>query len=143
MGPSVHTYPETMPALPEKFTEADVARLATVGEDGRPHLVPIVFAVYQNTIVTAVDGKPKSTTRLKRLANITANPKVSLLVDQYDRDWSQLWWVRVDGVATITEDAAALDLLRTKYPQYQQVPLRGPVIEISVERVATWGPGLT
>ncbi|ANW66977.1 PPOX class F420-dependent oxidoreductase [Mycolicibacterium murale] len=128
-----------MVALPEKFTEADVARLATVGEDGQPHLVPIVFAVRQNTIVTAVDGKPKSTTRLKRLANITANPKVSLLVDHYGRDWSQLWWVRVDGVATITEDAAALDALRVKYPQYRQVPLHGPVIEISVERIKTWG----
>lgn len=132
-----------MAALPKKFTEAEVARLATAGQDGQPHLVPIVFAVSGNTIVTAVDGKPKSTTRLKRLANITANPKVSLLVDRYDRDWTQLWWIRVDGVATITEDAAALDLLRTKYRQYQQVPLDGPVITISVERIKTWGPGLT
>ncbi len=128
-----------MPALPEEFTEARVARLATVSEDGRPHLVPIVFAVSQNTIVTAVDGKPKSTTRLKRLANITANPGVSVLVDRYDEDWTQLWWIRVDGVATITDDIADLTLLRGKYPQYQQIPLDGPAITISVERVATWG----
>ena len=132
-----------MVTLPEKFTEAEVARLATVGDDGRPHLVPIVFAAYENTVVTAVDGKPKSTTRLKRLANITANPQVSLLVDHYDRDWTQLWWIRVDGVATITENATALDLLRTKYSQYQHVPLYGPAIEISVESIKTWGPGLT
>jgi PPOX class probable F420-dependent enzyme len=132
-----------MVALPEKFTEAEVARLATVGEDGQPHLVPIVFAVSGSTILTAVDGKPKSTAKLKRLANIAANPKVSLLVDHYDQDWTQLWWIRVDGVATITESAAALDALRLKYPQYQDVPLYGPVIEISVESTKTWGLSLT
>ncbi|MGB3481491.1 MAG: TIGR03668 family PPOX class F420-dependent oxidoreductase [Mycobacterium sp.] len=128
-----------MAKLPEEFTEAKVAHLATVGRDGTPHLVPVVFAVLQDTIVTAVDGKPKSTTRLKRLANITANPKVSLLVDHYDDDWTQLWWIRVDGQATITDNSEALHELRTKYDQYQQVPLDGPVIEISVERIATWG----
>lgn len=128
-----------MAELPKKFTEAHVARLATVGPDGRPHLVPVVFAVHEDTIVTAVDGKPKSTARLKRLKNIESNPKISLLVDHYDDDWSQLWWIRVDGRATITENSDALRQLRAKYTQYQQVPLDGPVIEISVDGVATWG----
>lgn len=128
-----------MAELPKKFTEADVARLATVGQDGQPHLVPVVFATQENTIVTAVDGKPKSTNRLKRLKNIENNPEVSLLVDHYDDDWTQLWWIRVDGRATITENTDALRQLRAKYSQYQQVPLDGPVIEISVEHVATWG----
>ena len=128
-----------MAELPEKFTQANVARLATAGEDGQPHLVPIVFATLGNTIVTAVDGKPKSTTRLKRLANITANPKVSLLVDHYDDDWTQLWWIRVDGLATITENDEALHQLRAKYQQYEQVPLDGPVIIIDIEQVVTWG----
>jgi len=128
-----------MAELPTKFTEAHVARLATVGQDGQPHLVPVVFATQENTIVTAVDGKPKSTNRLKRLKNIENNPEVSLLVDHYDDDWTQLWWIRVDGRATITENTDALRQLRAKYSQYQQVPLDGPVIEISVEHVATWG----
>ncbi|AQA06405.1 PPOX class F420-dependent oxidoreductase [Mycobacterium sp. MS1601] len=130
-----------MVALPEKFIEAKVARLATVGDDAQPHLVPVVFAVWQNAVVTAVDGKPKSTTKLRRLRNITANPKVSLLVDHYDEDWTQLWWIRVDGRATISENNEALHALRAKYAQYQQVPLDGPVIEISVESTRTWGLG--
>ena len=79
--------------------------LATVGPDGAPHLVPVVFAVHNNgekpVVYTAVDAKRKSTKRLRRLTNIEANPQVSMLVDHYDEDWSQLWWVRADGVAEI------------------------------------------
>jgi len=127
------------PPLPAQFVDAPVARLATVSEQGIPHLVPVVFAVQESTVVTAVDGKPKSTRRLRRLANIAQNPHVSMLVDHYQDDWSQLWWIRADGRAEITEDAAGLDLLRAKYPQYQTVPLDGPVIRISVERWTSWG----
>ena len=72
-----------------------------MGADGVPHLVPIVFAVSHDVIYTAVDAKRKSTHRLRRMANIEANPTVSLIVDHYDEDWSQLWWVRADGTAEI------------------------------------------
>jgi len=124
------------------FARAAVARLATVGADGQPHLVPVVFAVEHDTAYTAVDGKPKSTARLRRLANIAANPAVSLLVDHYDADWTQLWWVRADGAATVHPDGAAADrgrqLLRTKYPQYQSVSLDGPVIVIDVQHWSHW-----
>ena len=82
----------------ERFAAAPVAHLATVTPDGRPHVVPIVFALDSEVLYTAVDGKPKSPARLQRLANIEANPKVSILVDHYADDWSQLWWVRADGV---------------------------------------------
>ena len=75
------------------FAAAPVARLATVGPDGCPHLVPVVFAVDGDVVYTAVDGKPKVSLRLRRLANIAARPQVSLLVDHYDDDWSRLWWV--------------------------------------------------
>ena len=88
----------------DRFAAAKVARLATVTPDGPPHLVPIVFAVAESTVYTAVDGKPKTSQRLRRLANIEANPRVSILVDHYDDDWSQLWWVRADGIATIHHD---------------------------------------
>lgn len=105
-------------------------------------MVPIVFAAEGDIVYTAVDGKPKSTQRLRRLANITANPSVSVLVDHYAADWSQLWWVRADGMATVLSDGAefdhALRLLRTKYPQYESVSLDGPVIRIAVTAWARW-----
>src|SRR5919205_4594415 len=92
------------------FAESPVAMLATVGADGAPHVVPVVFAVHNDVVYTAVDAKRKSTQRLRRLANIEANPQVSMLVDHYDDDWTQLWWVRVDGEASVYDDGGALDL---------------------------------
>lgn len=126
------------------LTRSRVARLATVTPDGLPHLVPVVFAVADpaDVVYTAVDAKPKTTRRLRRLANIEHNPDVSLLVDHYADDWTQLWWVRVDGTATIHADGPALEsayrLLRAKYPQYQSVSLNGPVIAIAVRRLSSW-----
>ena len=125
-----------------RFAHAPVARLATAALDGRPHLVPVVFALHDDVIYTGVDAKPKTTQRLRRLANIERNPQVSLLVDHYADDWTQLWWVRVDGVAAIHREGAVLDtghrLLRAKYPQYQSVPLNGPVIAVTVGRWSSW-----
>jgi PPOX class probable F420-dependent enzyme len=125
-----------------RFSAAPVARLATVTADGAPHLVPVVFAADGDAIYTAVDGKPKSTQRLRRLANIAANAHVSLLVDHYDADWTRLWWVRADGVASVhqgdTAAATGRTLLRAKYPQYQSVSLDGPVIVIQVTHWAGW-----
>ena len=127
------------------FTRSPVARLATVAPGGLPHLVPVVFAVAadnRDVVYTAVDAKPKTTRRLRRLANIDANPRVSLLVDHYADDWTQLWWVRADGLATVHTDGDAVDLgrrlLRAKYPQYQSVSLDGPVIEVAVQRWSSW-----
>src|SRR3954468_11111345 len=68
----------------DRFAACRVARLATVRESGEPHLVPIVFAVTGAVIHTAVDAKPKRTRHLRRLANIAANPRVSVLADHYD-----------------------------------------------------------
>ncbi|BBX98816.1 TIGR03668 family PPOX class F420-dependent oxidoreductase [Mycobacterium lacus] len=125
-----------------RFARSPVARLATVTPDGAPHLVPVVFAVGDDAVYTAVDAKPKTTRRLRRLTNIENNPQVSLLVDHYADDWTQLWWVRADGVATVHRDDEAMRtgyrLLRAKYPQYQSVPLNGPVIAVMVRRWANW-----
>lgn len=122
--------------------------MATVTPGGRPHLVPVVFAVATDpaagpdVVYTAVDAKPKSTRRLRRLANIDANPQVSLLVDHYADDWTRLWWVRADGVAAFHDDGPAMEsgrrLLRAKYPQYQSVSLDGPVIAVAVQRWSSW-----
>jgi len=102
----------------------------------------VVFAFQHEVVYTAVDGKPKTTQRLRRLANIEHNPRVSLLVDHYADNWAQLWWVRVDGIAAIHRNGAALrtgrELLRAKYPQYQSVPLDGPVISVVVGGWSSW-----
>jgi PPOX class probable F420-dependent enzyme len=125
-----------------RFTQSPIARLATVAPGGRPHQVPVVFAVDGDVVYTAVDAKPKTTRRLRRLANIESNPRVSLLVDHYADDWTQLWWVRADGLAAIHSGGEALTagcrLLRAKYPQYQSVPLDGPVIAVTVDRWSSW-----
>jgi PPOX class probable F420-dependent enzyme len=124
------------------FAHAPVARLGTVAPDGTPHLVPVVFALRDEVVYTAVDAKPKTTQRLRRLANIERHPQVSLLVDHYADDWTQLWWVRIDGIAAIHHDGNALhaghDLLRAKYAQYQSVPLNGPVIAVAIQRWTSW-----
>lgn len=128
------------------FATAPTAVLATVGADGAPHAVPVVFAVRAvgetTTVYTAVDAKRKSTHRLRRLANIAANPRVSLLVDHYDADWTQLWWVRADGVAAVHDSgeqmAAGYAALRREYPQYERVALDGPVVTVDVTHWASW-----
>jgi PPOX class probable F420-dependent enzyme len=125
-----------------RFEAAAVARLATVGADGAPHLVPITFALDGDAIVTAVDGKPKRGTPLRRFENVAANPLVSVLVDAYDADWSRLWWARADGHASVVNDGAeleaALAALRARYPQYATVELTGPAMVIEVARWSGW-----
>lgn len=126
----------------ERFASSRVARLATVGPDGAPHLVPIVYAVTGSRLVTAVDHKPKSTTGLRRLANIEANPRVSVLVDEYDEDWSRLWWARADGVATVVDLSAPyaelVEALVARYPAYSEQPPHGAAIVVEVSGWSGW-----
>ena len=123
----------------ERFAAARVARLATVGRDGAPHLVPIVFALVGNVIYSAVDAKPKRHTRLQRLANIAHEPRVSVLADRYADDWTALWWVRADGVARmLAPSPEALEALTAKYPQYRAEPPPGPFLAIEVRRWSAW-----
>ncbi|HUE58307.1 MAG TPA: TIGR03668 family PPOX class F420-dependent oxidoreductase [Acidimicrobiales bacterium] len=129
-----------------RFTEARVARLATASGAGHPHLVPIVFAISGDDLITAVDHKPKRTLALRRLANVAENPRVAVLADHYSEDWSQLWWARADGLAELlTSDtpgfAEALDHLVARYGQYQQRRPEGPVIRIKVQRWSGWSAG--
>jgi PPOX class probable F420-dependent enzyme len=124
-----------------RLGDARVARLATVRPDGRPHVVPCCLVLDGETAYTAVDGKPKSTLALQRLANLAVHPQASLVVDHYEEDWSALWWVRVDGTARAVDEVAgraALDLLAAKYPQYREVPPPGPVIAIELTGWTAW-----
>lgn len=130
----------------ERFGHARVARLATVSEAGQPHLVPVTFALAPDTpepvVVFAIDHKPKTTTNLLRLRNIAATGRISLLADQYSDDWTQLWWVRLDGTAQILSEPAdrtePITWLTAKYPQYQDNPPQGPVIRIAVQVISGW-----
>ncbi|WP_214108126.1 TIGR03668 family PPOX class F420-dependent oxidoreductase [Acrocarpospora catenulata] len=130
----------TPDAAREKFTTARSAHLATADSSGTPHLVPIVFALHSNQIAFAIDHKPKRTQNLRRLRNIAQNDRVSVLVDHYDEDWTQLWWSRADGRATISHDPPAqwLTRLTTRYPQYAETPPQGPLVLITVERWQGW-----
>lgn len=128
-----------------RVADARVARLASVGADGRPHLVPICFALAGDTLYTAVDTKPKRSPRLKRLANIRAHPDVSVLVDHYEEDWSRLWWVRLSGRARVVDKGAELDraiaLLSGRYEQYREQPPPGPAIVLSIDEWRGWRGG--
>ncbi len=136
----------------ERFASARVARLATADAGGRPHVVPVVFAVDGECVYSVVDAKPKRTTALRRLRNVAENPRVALLVDHYDdSDWGALWWVRAEGVARVldpesgveaerveterAEAERAVDLLRARYPQQRAV---GAVLAVDVERWSGW-----
>lgn len=129
----------------ERLSAARVARLATVGADGRPHLVPVTFALTGDRILTAVDKKPKSTTNLRRIQNIAHNPQVAVLCDHYEDDWTRLWWVRADGRAEIVRADAQrreyLHALAARYDQYRRQPPDGPVIVVTVHRWAGWAHG--
>ena len=124
--------------------DARVARLATVTPAGRPHVVPCCFVLGDDgdVVYSAVDGKPKSTLELRRLANIRANPHASLLVDHYADDWSALWWVRVDGSARVIADGPerddAIATLTSKYDQYVRSPPAGAVVAIDISGWRAW-----
>jgi PPOX class probable F420-dependent enzyme len=126
----------------ERAREARVGRLATLGADGRPHLVPVCFALEEDTLYSAVDVKPKRSKRLQRLENIRRRPEVALIVDHYEEDWTRLWWVRLDGTARVLDDGPerqhGLELLGAKYEQYRAEPPTGPVIAVRIENWRGW-----
>lgn len=128
--------------LRDRVIQARAARLSTVRPDGHPHIVVITFALDGDTIVTAIDHKPKTTTALQRLKNIDARPVASILIDHYEDDWSRLWWVRADGTAKIETEgpprARAIERLADKYSPYREHPPHGPVIAVTVDRWASW-----
>lgn len=128
--------------IDRRLAAARSAALGTVDGRGRPHLVPIVFARREDRLYTAVDRKPKTTRRLKRLSNIEANPQASVLVDHYTDNWAGLWWIRLDGSAEVIRSGPrlrqGLALLADKYEAYAAAPPPGPLIEMRIEVIRTW-----
>ena len=124
------------------------ATLATIADDGRPRLVPVCFVLAGDLAYIPIDEKPKDSADpfdLARVHDILQRPRIALLVDRWDEDWSQLVWVRIEGTAgiidpTATDHAAAVVALRSKYPQYATHDLdERPLIRIAVARMVWWG----
>ena len=125
-----------------------MARLATLGADGAPTLVPVVFAASGGRLWVPVDAKPKRAGELARVANVRRDPRVALLLDRYEADWSALWWLRVDGAGAVVEGegapgvAEAAAALRRKYPQYEKTSLfrdgRPTLLAIEPRRITSW-----
>ena len=140
-----------MPSWPrdtaeERLAAARVGRLATVTPHGRPHVVPVCFALHETTLYITIDAKPKraSGTALKRVQNILENPAVAVVVDRYDEDWTRLGWVMLRGRAEILDDGTEHDdaqaLLRSRYPQLGPMQIAHlPVIALRIARVTSWG----
>ena len=133
------------PDLETFVRDARVARLATVDERGRPHVVPVCFVYQDGAVYSVLDAKPKrvAVTHLRRVRNLLANPNVQLLVDRYDEDWTRLAYVQLRGRAEILqpgpEHAQALATLRAKYRQYAAMALAdAPLIKVTVEDHVAW-----
>ncbi len=137
------------PAVQKRLEQARVARLATIGAQGAPHLVPICFVYEGGAFYMAIDRKPKRVApeRLARLDNIARHPQVALLIDEYSEDWQRLWFVLVRGTAGLlaagadAEHGRAVALLKAKYPQYAAGWLDddAPVVRITVTKITQWG----
>ncbi|MGH2710443.1 MAG: TIGR03668 family PPOX class F420-dependent oxidoreductase [Actinomycetota bacterium] len=122
-------------------SEARVARLATIDPDGRPNMVPFCFVVEGDTLYTGVDQKPKQTKKLRRLENIRRDPRVMVLIDHYEDDWTKAWWVRLRGSARVLEPADGArgrELLIARYPQYVEDPPDDELLAIEIERWMGW-----
>jgi PPOX class probable F420-dependent enzyme len=128
--------------LRARVSQSRVARLATIGPDGKPHLVPIVFALDGDTLYSAVDAKPKRSRTLRRIENARRSADVSILVDDYDEDWSRLWWIRLRGRARVLDEgeeaSRALALLTAKYEQYREQPPGAPVLAVDIDEWRGW-----
>ncbi len=136
-----------LPPVVRAFLEQQrVGHLATVSRGGEPHVVPICYAVADDTIYTPIDEKPKQPGRtLRRVRNIEETGRAALVVDRYDEDWTQLGWVLLRGRAELLapgspEQTRAVELLRQRYPQYRTMRLETqPVVALRIERVSVWG----
>ena len=125
-----------------RIAAARVGRLASVSPNGRPHVVPICFALSGDRVVSVVDRKPKRTVQLQRLENVRRTPDVQLVVDHYDDDWSSLWWIRISGRGRVieygNEREEAIDLLVAKYRQYREHRPTEPALLIEIAQISSW-----
>jgi PPOX class probable F420-dependent enzyme len=120
-------------------TAARVARLGYLDGDDWPRVLPVTFAVADGFVWSAIDEKPKRRAEPARVGYLRRRPEASLLVDDYDDDWTRLAWVQFLGDVTIEAvDAAALEALQRRYPAYRERPPGGPLLKLRPERVLSW-----
>ena len=121
-----------------RAARARAARVGTLDARGRIHLVPIVFAIDGDRLYSSTDEKP----RAKRLRNLQRDPHVSVVIDEYDEDWSRVWWVRLAGTGRALEQGAEYErarrLLCEKYPQFEGDPGGGPIMAVDVQEWSGW-----
>ena len=124
--------------------DTPVARLGTADADGAVRLVPVCFAVVDGWLASVVDHKPKRTGQLRRLDDMRAAGRATVLVDHYEDDWSRLWWVRVRGRAEVIEDGSPWDhavaVLQAKYAPYRERPPTGAVWRVAMDELRWWRP---
>ncbi len=129
------------------ISEGRVGRLGTADASGQPFVVPICYAFDGESLFSAIDAKPKTRggARLKRIRNIRENAKVSVVIDHYNEDWTQLRYVIIQGEARLltdgTEFSRGADLLLAKYPQYRAMGLdreAGLMIKVEPAKVTQW-----
>lgn len=124
-----------------RATAARVARVGTLDERGRVHLVPVVFALQDSRFYSFTDAGPRLA---KRLRNLRHDPRVAILIDDYDEDWAKVWWVRLRGTGRVVESGPewelARRLLREKYPQYATTPAEsfGPAMAVDIDHWSGW-----
>jgi coenzyme F420-0:L-glutamate ligase/coenzyme F420-1:gamma-L-glutamate ligase len=124
----------------EKVARAPVARLATCGLDRRPHCVPVCFVLSSERLFIPLDEKPKlvEPRRLRRVRNLLENPQVAVTIDHYEDDWDKLWFIQVEGLATLALlEAAERELLEEKYVQYRSMRLQH-VISVEPRHAISW-----
>jgi PPOX class probable F420-dependent enzyme len=141
--------PKISSAIEKKLKETRIARLATLGPDATPHLVPVCFVYDGKVFYSAIDRKPKRTppAKLARLRHIRATPRVALLLDEYHENWNRLWYILVRGTAALIPQSAgkerrkAVRKLRAKYRQYAagMLPDDAPIIRIVPRKIVYWG----
>ena len=126
---------------------ARLGRLATADAEGRPHAVPVCFALVADRVVTPIDEKPKraEAADLRRIRDVRENPRVALVVDRWADDWSELGWLQIRATASVAGPDAEIhprgvDALREKYPQYADHALEErPMLDLDPGRVLSWG----
>lgn len=122
-----------------RVSEARAGRVGTIDERGRVHLVPIVFVIDGDMLYSSTDAGPRLP---KRLRNMARDPRVTVLVDDYSEDWSQVWWVRLRGIGRVVRDGPEHDrarqLLAAKYPQFGGDPGDGAVMAVDIAEWSGW-----
>jgi PPOX class probable F420-dependent enzyme len=139
--------------LKTTINKSRIGRLATVDLECKPHVIPVVFVFDndRNCYFIPIDEKTKRSRpeNLKRVKNIQENPNVALLLDEYNEDWTKLYFIMIRGKGSILGGKKleqnemrllekAHKLLCDKYPQYQKIGIGKYLIKIMPQKVVVW-----